>query len=183
MAEKNQVKSLFVLGGARSGKSRYAQAIAEASGRTPILIATAQAFDAEMRARIDRHKAERGSAWRTCEEPLALAEILRREAKLDAIVVVDCITLWLGNLLHAGREIRPAVQSLAETLPGLEGPVIFVSNEVGHGIVPDNALARSFRDIQGEANQALAAACAGVVFMTAGLPALLKPAPAPIISF
>lgn len=170
-------KSLLVLGGARSGKSRYAQRQAEASGRRPVLIATAEACDAEMAERIARHVAERDARWSVIEAPLELAATLRREAGSDRILVVDCVTLWLGNVFH--RDLDPAAETraLVDTVAGLDGQVIFVSNEVGGGIVPDNALARAFRDAQGSLNQALAAACEAVVLMTAGIALRLKPGP------
>ena len=159
-------KSLLVLGGARSGKSRYAQSLAEASGRQPVLIATANALDAEMAERIARHAAARDARWALVEEPVALAEALRREARADRILVVDCLTLWLSNLLLQDADLAVATRHLAQSIAGLEGPVIFVSNEVGSGIVPDNPLARAFRDAQGRLNQALAEACEAVVLVT-----------------
>ncbi len=176
-------KSLLVLGGARSGKSRYAQKLAEASGRQPVLIATAKAFDAEMAERIARHAQARDARWALVEEPVALTEALRREARADRIAVVDCVTLWLSNLLLQDADLAAATRHLAQSIAGLEGPVIFVSNEVGGGIVPDNALARAFRDAQGSLNQALAQACGAVVLMAAGLPLRLKPAPEPKFPF
>ncbi|HUB62836.1 MAG TPA: bifunctional adenosylcobinamide kinase/adenosylcobinamide-phosphate guanylyltransferase [Methylocella sp.] len=169
-------KSLLVLGGARSGKSRYAQSLAEASGRHPILIATAEAGDSEMAERIARHAAARDARWALVEEPVALAGALRREARADRIVVADCLTLWLGNLLLQETDLAAATRELAQSVARLGGPVIFVSNEVGYGIVPDKPLARAFRDAQGLLNQALAEACEAVVFIAAGLPLCLKPA-------
>lgn len=176
-------KSLLVVGGARSGKSRYAQQLAEASGRRPTLIATAQAQDAEMAARIARHAAERGPNWAVIEEPLALAPTLLREAREDHILVVDCATLWLSNLLLQQADLAGATEQLARSVGGLAGPVIFVSNEVGGGIVPESPLARAFRDAQGWLNQALATACNSVVLVSAGLPLQLKPASPPKLHF
>jgi adenosylcobinamide kinase/adenosylcobinamide-phosphate guanylyltransferase len=176
-------KTLLVLGGARSGKSRYAQKLAETSGAAPVLIATAQAHDAEMTARIARHAAERGPDWTLVEEPRALAAALAREARPGRIVVVDCATLWLSNLLLQEADLAAATGDLAKTVARLGGPAIFVSNEVGLGIVPENALARAFRDAQGWLNQALAQACDAVVLMTTGLPLQIKPAEAPKIRF
>jgi adenosylcobinamide kinase/adenosylcobinamide-phosphate guanylyltransferase len=170
-------KTLLVLGGARSGKSRYAQKLAEGSGLLPVLVATAVAGDTEMAERIARHKAERAAGWRVIEEPLALASVLRKEAGPEKILVVDCATLWLSNLLLQGLDLLHAANDLVAAAVGLEGPVIFVSNEVGQGIVPDNALSRAFRDAQGRLNQSLAAACDRVILMNAGLPLCLKPAP------
>ncbi len=169
--------SILVLGGARSGKSHYAMACAQASPKKPVLIATATAGDAEMTARIARHRTERGPQWQVVEESLSLCRALRENASPETIVVVDCITFWLANLMFAGRDIEAEVQALADGLHALEGSCLLVSNEVGSGIVPDNAMARDFRDHQGRANQALAAACSSVVEVTAGLPRLLKPAP------
>lgn len=174
-----EVKSLLVIGGARSGKSRYAQGLAETCGRQPVLIATAQAGDAEMAARIARHAAERDARWALVEEPAALAEALARETREDRIVVVDCVTLWLGNLFMAEQDPGAATRRLVQSMAMLAGPVILVSNEVGCGIVPENALARAFRDAQGVLNQALAEACEGVVLVAAGIPVCLKPAPLP----
>ena len=178
-----KIRSLLVLGGARSGKSAYAQRIAERSGADPHLLATAEACDAEMKERIDRHRADRGAGWTTVEEPLAIAERLSRIAGAGRIVVVDCLTLWLANLMGAGGDPDAASRKLSELVPDLGGPAIFVSNEVGGGIVPDNALARSFRDHQGRLNQAMASACDRVVLVTAGCPLQIKPAVEPDIQF
>lgn len=170
-----QPRSLLVLGGARSGKSRYALQLAESSGKAPVLIATASAGDTEMMERIAKHRAERKANWRTIEEEIDLVGALAREAQEDRIVVVDCLTLWLSNLLLKDKDLAAAGENLAAALATLKGPVIFVSNEVGLGIVPDNALARRFRDAQGRLNHELASACETVVFIAAGLPLQLKP--------
>lgn len=180
---KIEPRSLLVLGGARSGKSRYAQALAEASARQPWLIATAEAKDDEMAARIARHAKERGPRWRLVEAPLELTPALRSTCAANRVVLVDCLTFWLANLMFAGRDAEADIETLARVLPELSGPVVFVSNEVGLGIVPDHALGREFRDIQGRANQRLASVCETVVAVTAGLPRLLKPAPALDIRF
>jgi adenosylcobinamide kinase / adenosylcobinamide-phosphate guanylyltransferase len=180
---KRLIGSLLVLGGARSGKSRYAQNLAEASGLRPLLIATAEAHDAEMGERIARHAASRDTRWTLLEEPVALAGALRREARKDRIVVVDCATLWLSNLLLKNDNLSAATQDLAQTVTGLAGPVIFVSNEAGCGIVPENPLARAFRDAQGLLNQALAEACEAVVSVNAGIALCLKPAREPNFRF
>jgi len=177
------IGSLLVLGGARSGKSRYAQKLAESSGLRPLLIATAEATDEEMAARIARHAKGRDARWTLVEEPLALAEALRREAQKDRIIVVDCATLWLSNLLLKNDDLAIATQDLAQSVAQLAGPVIFVSNEVGAGIVPENALARSFRDAQGLLNQALSETCEAVVLVSAGIALCLKPAPEPNFRF
>jgi adenosylcobinamide kinase/adenosylcobinamide-phosphate guanylyltransferase len=174
-------RSVLILGGARSGKSRFAQILAERSDKTPVLIVTATAQDDEMRARIDRHRAERGAAWRTVEEPTALAAALLRHARPERVVLVDCLTLWLSNLLLSGGDGAGATDDLTAVIAALRGPAIFVSNEVGSGIVPENALARAFRDAQGRLNQAIAAACDVLIVVTAGVPQVLKPAPGPAI--
>ncbi|MFZ0496950.1 MAG: bifunctional adenosylcobinamide kinase/adenosylcobinamide-phosphate guanylyltransferase [Methylocella sp.] len=180
---KRPIGSLLVLGGARSGKSRYAQSLAEASRLQTVLIATAEAKDAEMGQRIARHAAQRDARWTLVEEPVALAEALRREARADRIVVADCATLWLSNLLLRNDDLAAATQALAQSVAGLAGPVVLVSNEAGCGIVPENALARAFRDAQGLLNQALAEACDAVVLVSAGIALRLKPAPEPNFRF
>jgi adenosylcobinamide kinase / adenosylcobinamide-phosphate guanylyltransferase len=178
-----RTKSLLVLGGARSGKSQYAQRLAESSRLQPVLIATAQAQDAEMAARIMRHAAARGTKWTVIEEPVALAEALWRESRRERIVVADCATLWLSNLLLRNDDIAAATKKLAQSVAGLPGPVIFVSNEVGYGVVPGNELARAFRDAQGLLNQELAKTCEAVVLVSAGMAVCLKPSPAPVFCF
>ena len=177
--------AILVLGGARSGKSRYAQELAERSGLALTYCATATVFseDAEMADRIARHRADRDGRWRTAEAPLDLVGMLRAESGTSQLVLVDCLTLWLTNLLLGDHDIAAAAAALVEAIPALPGPAIFVSNEVGAGIVPDNALARAFRDHQGRLNQAVAAACDTVVLVAAGLPLLLKPGREPEIAF
>jgi adenosylcobinamide kinase / adenosylcobinamide-phosphate guanylyltransferase len=174
-----ECRAALVLGGARSGKSRYAQALAEAGGAERLYLATAAAADAEMAARIVHHRAERGAGWRTFEEPLELAAALRAEAREGRIILVDCVTLWLSNTLLAERDMRAAIAELAEAVVTLGGPAVLVSNEVGSGVVPTSALGREFRDWQGRANQELARASGAVVWVAAGLPTLVKPAPRP----
>ena len=161
----------LILGGARSGKTSLALRRAEAGPARPVMIATAEALDAEMAERIARHRAERGPDWRTVEAPLALAEALEGLAK-DEIAVVDCLTLWLSNLMHAGRDPEAETLGLIKALAGRE--VILVSNEVGLGIVPEHPLGRRFRDAAGRMNQALAAAADNALFVVAGLPLVLK---------
>lgn len=163
----------LVLGGARSGKSRHAEMLVRAAGGG-VYLATAQALDAEMAARIARHRAERGRDWTTIEEPLELAAALERGARAGQPILVDCLTLWLSNLMGAGRGVEAETARLLAALKVLPAPVVFVSNEVGLGIVPDNALARAFRDEAGRLNQAVAAAADRVVFLAAGLPLALK---------
>lgn len=175
MPSADMARAVLVLGGARSGKSRFAQGLAEGSGKAPVLVATATAFDDEMRERIARHRSERGARWRTVEANIALCEALAREAGPERVVVVDCLTLWLTNVMLGGRDVAMESLSLAAQVASLPAPVIYVSNEVGSGIVPDNLLAREFRDAQGRLNQAMARACDTVVLVTAGLPLTLKP--------
>ncbi len=158
----------FVLGGARSGKSLYAERLLDAHGEK-IYLATAEAGDAEMAARIEEHKKRRGPGWRTVEEPLDLAGALGAHALAGVPVLVDCLTLWLANIMAAGRDADAETGTLVETLATLAGPVVLVSNEVGFGIVPDNALARAYMDNAGRMNQAVAAAAQKVVVMHAGL--------------
>ncbi len=165
----------LVLGGARSGKSTYAEQLAEGRPGPCVYLATATAGDAEMAARIAEHRRRRGARWRTEEAPLDLAGALRAAALSDRVVLVDCLTLWLSNILFAKLDVENECGKLLAALPELAGPVIFVSNEVGLGIVPDNALARRFRDDAGRLNQAVAAAAQSVVFMAAGLPLRMKP--------
>ncbi len=162
----------LILGGARSGKSVHAEALLD--GSPALYLATGQALDGEMAERIDHHRRRRGSKWSTLEEPLELAETLERVARPDRPVLVDCLTMWLSNLMHAGRDVDRAVDQLCEILTEPAGPVVLVSNEVGMGLVPDNALSRAFRDHQGRVNQRVAAICRRVVFVAAGLPLVLK---------
>jgi len=166
--------SLFVLGGARSGKSRYAQERAEAAGENPVFVATAEAFDDEMRDRIARHRADRDARWTTVEAPRALPAAIDALSAKDAVVLVDCLTLWVSNLLLADADIALAGRQLCDTIARFEGTLILVANEVGLGIVPDNALARAFRDAAGQLNQSVAATTREVVLLTAGLPLTLK---------
>jgi adenosylcobinamide kinase/adenosylcobinamide-phosphate guanylyltransferase len=164
----------LVLGGVRSGKSRHAEALIEGQPGACIYLATAEARDAEMAERIRRHQARRGPRWETVEEPLALVETLGRVAGPGRAVLVDCLTLWLSNLLEAGRDPAAEGERLTAALPELTGPVVLVSNEVGLGVIPENALARSFIDHAGRLHQAVAEAAQSVRFMAAGLPVHLK---------
>ena len=163
----------LVLGGARSGKSAFAEALAQAHARS-IYVATAERIDKEMSRRIETHRARRGEGWSTVEAPLALAEAIRRESAPRSCLLVDCLTVWLGNLLHHGRDVGEARDALLASLRAAAGPVVLVANEVGLGIVPDNAMAREFRDHAGRLNQAVAAAASRVYFVAAGLPLVLK---------
>ncbi|WP_043063154.1 bifunctional adenosylcobinamide kinase/adenosylcobinamide-phosphate guanylyltransferase [Brucella anthropi] len=167
-------KSVLVLGGARSGKSSYAEKMVESSGLQPLYLATGRAFDKEMENRIAIHRDRRGSEWQTVEEPLDLIGALTLNAATDRFVLVDCLTLWLTNLMMAERDIATETASLVAMLPNLAGPVVFVSNEVGLGIVPENRMAREFRDHAGFLHQAVAAIADEVYFMAAGLPLRMK---------
>lgn len=163
-----------MLGGARSGKSRHAEALITRLPPPWVYVATAQAFDDEMRARIMEHRGRRAAGWRTIEAPLALADALRDAG--DAPVLVDCLTLWLSNLMLADADLDAAEAALDAAL-GRAAPTVLVSNEVGLGIVPDNALARRFRDQAGRLHQRLAARADRVVLTVAGLPLFLKGGP------
>ena len=174
----NTYRGVLVLGGARSGKSRYALDLAQASGREQVFIATAQAQDREMAERIARHRAERDGAWSTHEVPLALPQTLATLARPDRVVLVDCLTLWLSNVVLAGQEPEPGIAALVQAIAGAAGPLVLVSNEVGQGIVPATPLGRRFRDLQGRLNQQVAQACEAVVLVVAGCPTLIKPTPA-----
>ena len=166
----------LILGGARSGKSRHAEQLAHESSRKVCYIATAEIRDEEMAARIAQHQSDRSIHWRTLEVPLELAHVMQTHAADDTCLLVDCLTLWLTNLILADEPdvLARETQALLDTLPLLPGTIIFVSNEVGLGIVPDNALARRFRDEAGRLNQRIAAACEQVFFIAAGLPLTLK---------
>ncbi|HRY25516.1 MAG: bifunctional adenosylcobinamide kinase/adenosylcobinamide-phosphate guanylyltransferase [Geminicoccaceae bacterium] len=165
----------LILGGARSGKSRHAERLVLESGLQPCYLATGQGGDAEMAARIAAHRARRGERWRLVEEPLELATALRHHAAADCAVLVDCLTLWVTNLLLAERDIEAEVAGLTAILQALPGPVVLVSNEVGLGIVPIDALTRAFVDATGALHQRLAAMADRVDLVTAGLPLRLKP--------
>lgn len=163
----------LVIGGATSGKSKFAENLVFRSQLPRIYIATAQAFDDEMRQKISAHKDMRGPDWITKEAPLDLAKALA-DCPEDHIVLVDCLTMWLSNLILAEYDIDTEVNRLLTTCKARTGAVIFVTNEVGHGIVPDNALARKFRNAQGRLNQDIAQLCDRVTLVVAGLPMNLK---------
>lgn len=165
---------LLVLGGARSGKSRYAQARAESLPGTLLYVATAQALDGEMADRIARHRDDRGPRWSTLEVPIDLSTAIAANAAPDRVLLIDCLTLWTSNLLFAERDLDAETEALAVAVAQATGPVVLVANEVGLGIVPDNALARRFRDAAGRLNQAVAAVAQEVQFVAAGLPLRLK---------
>jgi adenosylcobinamide kinase/adenosylcobinamide-phosphate guanylyltransferase len=166
---------VLVLGGARSGKTGFAERLAMRAGERPLYLATAEALDAEMRERVKMHQQQRQKRFATLEEPLALPTALKAAAKTHDVILVDCLTLWITNLLGGNRDVAAAVDELIATLPAIDAArVILVSNEVGLGIVPDNALARLFRDLAGAAHQRLAEICTEVHFVIAGLPMTLK---------
>ena len=167
----------LILGGARSGKSALAVRLAGSSGLAVTIVATATAGDADMAERIARHRAARPPGWRVVEEPIALAATLRVECAPDRLVVVDCLTLWLSNLLLAEAPLESEHAALLDALSTLPGRVLFVANEVGLGIVPENPLGRRFRDLAGLLNQAVAARCDRVTLVAAGLPIVLKGPP------
>jgi adenosylcobinamide kinase/adenosylcobinamide-phosphate guanylyltransferase len=164
----------LVLGGARSGKSRYAERLVEGTAFCGTYCATAEAGDAEMAERIAAHRARRGPFWRTIETPLALAPTILNEAARERPLLVDCLTLWLSNLLLAGRPIDAEAGALCGALREAAGPVVLVANEVGMGLVPETPLGRRFRDAAGCLNQQVAALADRVVFVAAGLPLVLK---------
>ena len=178
----------LVIGGARSGKSTHAEKRALESGMHVVYVATAQVLDGEMERRVAHHRARRPADWGLVESPLGLFDTLRQHAAPDTCLLVDCLTLWLTNLLFAGEAAKQAeagqaldcplfereTRSLIEGLPQLPGRVIMVSNEVGCGIVPMNAISRLFADEQGRLNQRVAAVCDRVTLVAAGLPLQLK---------
>ncbi len=174
--------NILITGGARSGKSRFAEEMTANFGTTLCYLATAQALDEEMIERIGRHRNRRGSLWETIEEPLMIPQTLARIDGIHDAVMIDCITLWLTNLLlsfdendaSTEEQVLGHVHRLASTLRGMSTPVVLVTNEVGQGIVPDNGLARLYRDIAGQANQILAATCESVYVTISGIPLKLK---------
>ena len=165
-------KSILITGGARSGKSRLAERLMTELGPDPTYIATSEVRDAEMAERVALHRDRRGPEWRLIEEPFDLTGALGRA---DGPVLVDCLTLWLTNLMLADRDWEPAARTLAQTIPALSHPTIFVTNEVGLGIVPDNTLARRFRDAAGALNQTIAETVDEVYLCVSGQPLKVKP--------
>jgi adenosylcobinamide kinase/adenosylcobinamide-phosphate guanylyltransferase len=165
-------KLTLVLGGARSGKSQYAESVIAALPSPWVYMATAEAGDAEMAARIETHRARRGPSWRTIEAPRELARALAACDK--APVLVDCLTLWLSNLMLAEADIDAEIARLEQVMEVATGPIVLVANEVGSGIVPDHSLGRRFRDLQGVLNQRLAMRAGRVVLVVAGIPLALK---------
>jgi adenosylcobinamide kinase/adenosylcobinamide-phosphate guanylyltransferase len=170
-------KVTFITGGARSGKSRLAESLAQAHGEPLLYVATGSGGDGEMSDRIRRHRQRRGESWQTIEEPVDLAGVLLGHDGYFSATLVDCVTLWLTNMLLAtdDREgVLAEVRRTADLFAGLQTPLYLVSNEVGMGIVPDNPLARTFRDLAGEANELLAAAADEAYVLFSGLPLKLK---------
>jgi adenosylcobinamide kinase/adenosylcobinamide-phosphate guanylyltransferase len=170
---------MLILGGVRSGKSRYAEELARSQARPVTLIATAEARDEEMAARIEAHRRHRDPRWRIIEEPLALAAALRRTVSPESLVIVDCLTVWLSNLV-CGKDADASpreTKALLDALSSLDGDCILISNEVGFGIIPANALARRFGDEAGVLHQRVAARCDRVILMVAGLPLAVKDSP------
>lgn len=167
---------LFVLGGARSGKSSWALRYAEEHYGRHLFLATARVLDEEMADRVRLHKEARGVAWQLMEEPLEVAEVLRRKCSASEVVLIDCLTIWLNNILFEKGEALWGLyqENLLKALSERERAVIIVANEVGAGIVPDNALGRKFRDLAGQLNQEVAALAGKVVWVVAGLPVFLK---------
>lgn len=166
-------KLSLVLGGAASGKSAYAENLILNADLAPVYIATAQVFDNEMAQKVEQHKQMRGTGWDTIEEPIAVAETLNNVTSGQA-VLLDCATLWLSNIILGDHDLAKETAGLIAALTTCDGPVVVVSNEVGMGIVPDNALSRQFRNAQGALNQAIAAKADHVVTVMSGLPMVLK---------
>jgi len=166
----------LILGGARSGKSTFAERLADESGLGKFYLATSEVLDGEMENRVALHRKRRGREWRLVEEPLALAERLSELAAPDRCILVDCLTLWLTNVMMTGGDVETQCHRLIQTLAALPGncTIILVSNEVGQGIVPMEKLARDFRDHAGRLHQDVAAVASNVWFVTAGLPQKLK---------
>jgi adenosylcobinamide kinase/adenosylcobinamide-phosphate guanylyltransferase len=171
------MKTTFVIGGCRSGKSSYAQSLAEKIPGKKLYLATCVPRDAEMRARVERHQGQRGPDWDTLEEPVKLAAAIKRKSGGCGVILVDCLTLWISNILLSAEGkpgLEKACEDLVQTLETTECPVILVSNEVGTGIVPENELARRYRDEAGRVNQKIAAMADRVVWMVAGIPVTIK---------
>ena len=168
----------FITGGCRSGKSSHAQSLAESlSSDRRLYVATMQPLDSEMEKRVADHQAQRDASWYTVEEPYDIVRVIEEEQTRAGVILVDCMTLWVTNLLLAEQseeDIFAKVEAFADSAAGLSVPVVTVSNEVGMGIVPDNAMSRAFRDIQGAANQRIAERAQSVIFTVSGIPMKIK---------
>lgn len=169
-----QGRRVFILGGARSGKSAFAIAEASALPGRKAYVATAQAFDDEMKVRIERHRRERPETWDTFEEPLDLSGLLMKIRDSHDVILIDCLTLWLSNLVLAGKDILQETESFVSSMTTVGGSLFAVSNEVGFGIVPENEMARKFRDLAGTLNQRVAAVADQVYLIAAGIPIKIK---------
>ncbi|WP_297103991.1 bifunctional adenosylcobinamide kinase/adenosylcobinamide-phosphate guanylyltransferase [uncultured Devosia sp.] len=173
----------LVLGGARSGKTAFAESLALHAGSKPAYLATATVLDAEMNERVRSHQASREQRFTTIEEPIELSHAILKAGAAHDVILVDCLTLWITNLLLANEDVATAVTELYGTLAEVQkAKVILVSNEVGMGIVPDNAMARTFRDLAGSTHQRLAEICDDVYFIAAGLPMTMKGEPPGLVS-
>ncbi|HBO84702.1 MAG TPA: bifunctional adenosylcobinamide kinase/adenosylcobinamide-phosphate guanylyltransferase [Deltaproteobacteria bacterium] len=164
---------IFVTGGCRSGKSKYALKLAESMNGRKLYLATGEPFDEEMAERIKKHKKERGNNWTTIEEPINVIDAVKKNKRCD-VILLDCLTLWISNLLMKDSRLKKIIVNLISTCKHSKANIIIVSNEVGLGIVPDNELARKFRDIIGLANQRIAAASDDVYFVVSGIPLKIK---------
>jgi len=171
-------KITLIIGGCKSGKSRYAlEAANQITGARKVFIATSVPFDDEMKERIERHREERGNEWRTVDAPLELADAIKSHHGENCVILVDCLTLWINNLLMESqneKDIGSKFSELIKTLENVDCPIYLVSNEVGAGIVPENPLARKFRDLAGVVNQTVASAADNVVWMVAGIAVQIK---------
>lgn len=175
MSEMAVNESIFVVGGCRSGKSRHAQELAEKiTDIHRVFIATCVPYDEEMKDRVRRHQKDRGSTWTTVDAPVELAEAILKQSQNAQVILADCLTLWMSNLLMESENLESRVEELTAAINKAQCPVIIVSNEVGTGIVPENALARQYRDAAGFANQKVAACVDKVIWMVAGIPILVK---------
>ena len=175
MSEMRIKENIFVLGGCRSGKSRHALELAEKiSDMNRVFIATCVPYDEEMKDRVKRHQQDRGLTWKTVDAPVELADAILENSQSAHIILADCLTLWMSNLLMESENVEKRIEELTSALNKAECPVILVSNEVGTGIVPNNALARQYRDYAGLANQKVAACVDKVIWMVAGIPVLVK---------
>ncbi len=170
----NKGKIILVLGGARSGKSAFAERLIDETGLAKTYLATGQVYDDEMKRRVGTHQSRRGLEWKLVEEPVEITAALAGICYANTAVLVDCLTLWVTNLMMAEKAVLSECDMLVEALPTLSGTIVLVSNEVGQGIVPDNAMARAFRDYAGLLHQKMAGIADEVYFVTAGLPQKLK---------